>query len=301
MTYTGMKQSRTILLALSRYAQVGPRLLDTLLHKYGQLDTILSANASSLLEIEGLAADQADRIAHVHEHLKTAADYLEELDSRDIGAVGRFDPEYPAGLHDLNDPPSVLYWRGQLPTANNKIATVCGSAQSSNEGIELTTAIVKDLVKSNVQLVSTLRQGIDIAVHLGARAAEGMSFAVTEVGFDDRSLDENMPVAIDIVRGGGLVCEYAPDYDSSPEDYHAANRLVAAMGQAVIITEVYQGSTRTLDLIECCAEIGKLLFLMIDPEFGALADESSLQKALDCGAIPMTGRDKVTDIIHALV
>ena len=45
----------------------------------------------------------------------------------------------------------------------------------------------------------------------------------------------------------------------------------------------------------------KLAFIMIDPEHGAFADETSLSKAAEYGAIPMEGYHHVQDIINSLV
>ena len=98
-----------------------------------------------------------------------------------------------------------------------------------------------------------------------------------------------------------MISEYPPDTIYTDNSYKSTNRLLAAISQAVIFTEFYEDSKRTLDLLTCCSQIGKMVFVMINPEYGALTDEKSLNRAISCGAIPMVGLDKVDDIVVSLV
>jgi predicted Rossmann fold nucleotide-binding protein DprA/Smf involved in DNA uptake len=95
--------------------------------------------------------------------------------------------------------------------------------------------------------------------------------------------------------------EHAPHIKFVDDGYESSNRIIAALSQAVVVTEFYKDSETTLDLLNCCSQIGKLAFVMIDPKHGALTDEEGLRKASSYGAIPMVGLEKVQDIIDALV
>jgi DNA processing protein len=201
----------------------------------------------------------------------------------------------------LNDPPLMLYVRGRLPSPGNKLITVAGAEQATNEGIALTTDLTKVLAAAGVQVLSSLRSGIDAAAHFGCRTAEGTSYALLDTGFDDDRWDELRPVAIDIVAEGGVISEFAPDHPAEEGEYKKTNRLLAAMPQAVVLTEFYSNSEKAMDLLRCCHQIGKLTFILVDPDTGAHSDEEALHQAVDWGAIPMVGRDKIDDIIKALV
>jgi predicted Rossmann fold nucleotide-binding protein DprA/Smf involved in DNA uptake len=83
--------------------------------------------------------------------------------------------------------------------------------------------------------------------------------------------------------------------------YIASNRIVAALSQAVVVTEFYESSVTTLDLLKCCSQIGKLAFILIDPRHGPLTDTASLNKAVGWGAIPFVGLEKIDDIVASLV
>jgi DNA processing protein len=293
--------STILTLALCRFADVTPRMMNALLNHFGNLERIMKSDAGTLMSINGMTIETANKITQAKDQLDEADVIYTQLRERDIDLVSRFDDEYPQLLFELNDPPSIIYFRGRLPDPKNKIAGIVGSEKPSNEGIGLTTTLAKNLTENDVQIISSLNIGISIAAHLGSRSSNGISFAVLDSGFDNVVPEENIPVAIDIVKDGGLITEYPPDVEYNSESYKTSNRIVAAMAQAIVLTEFYADSEIITDLLECCSQIGKLLFILIDPKSGALTDEDSLNKAVSCGAIPIVGCDKIDDITKSLV
>ena len=287
--------------ALTRFAGVQPRIFEALIRHFGSVDRILHADSGTLMAIGGMSTDLANRISSAAQSLDEAQAFVDGLRSRDIETVSRFDDEYPQLLFELNDPPPMLYHRGRLPVSTMKSVAIVGAENASNDGIELTVKLAGKFTEADVQVISSLNRGIDAAVHLGAKSADGSSFAVLETGFDYVYPEDHIALAIDIAQTGGAITEYPPEDDFAAENFIDANRIVVGMSQAVVITEVYRDSARMLDLLACCSQIGKLLFIMVDPAFGAMADEESLNKAISFGALPMVGWDKVSDIIDALV
>lgn len=293
--------SSIITLALVRFASVNPRVFDILLRHFGSVEEIIMAESSDLLQIDGLDHEMAEKISGADQKLQNAADFKKELSQREINVTTRFDESYPAGLLEINDPPPLFYSRGRIPQLDKKIVAITGAAEATQEGLALTTRLAADLIGSDVQVISSLTPGNDSAVHLGAKGAGGSSFAVLDCGFDNIAGEAEIPLAIDIVQTGGVISEYAPDESFSDSNFEESNRLIAGMAQAVVVTEFYQESKRTLDILEYCNQIGKLSFILIEPSHGALSDESSLAKAVEWGAIPMSGMDKIEQIIKALV
>lgn len=289
------------ILALCQFAGVHPRLLEILLREYGSIENIFQADAGSLMGITGMTAGIANRVADAKSQLPRAEQYYTELKQRDINMVSRFDNAYPQRLFELNDPPTLLFFRGSLPVETAKVAALAGSQRASAEGIELTVELAKRLALAGVQVISSLAHGIDSATHLGSRTGNGNSFSVLQSGLDRIFPEDNQPLAIDIVKNGGLLTEYPPEFEFQTDHYKASNRIVAALAQAVIVTEFYSDSAATVDLLKCCGQIGKLAFVMIDPKYGALTDKDSLNMAVTHGAIPMVGLDKIDDIIQSLV
>ncbi len=268
---------------------------------FGNLERIINTDAGTLMSISGMTTDVANKIATSSELEQQARDFYDHLQKVDIKIITRFDDNYPQRLFELNDPPSLIYYRGEMFDADDKIVCVTGSDNASNVGIELTTSLAKILAEKNIKVISSINQGVDTAGHLGLKSADGISGAVLESGLNQIYPEENRPVAIDILKGGFLISEYPPDTGFKANNYKAANRIIAALSQAVIVTELYENSKRILDLLTCCSQIGKMIFILVNPKCGALIDEKSLERAVVCGGIPLVGLDKIDDIIGSLV
>ncbi len=288
-------------LALCHFSGVQPRLFEVLVARYGNIERILKADAGSLMSIAGMTTDIANKVANSSLRVAEAKEYLAKLRQDDVKVVSRFDDAYPQRLFELNDPPALLYYRGLIPDNSDKIAALAGAEKASTEGIELTVETGRQFADAGVQVVSSLNPGIDSAAHVGAKAGAGKSFSVLQSGLDKLHPEESRPLAIDIVAGGGLLSEYPPQQEYRRDIYRSSNRIIAALSQAVVVTELYKDSLETLDLLKCCNQIGKLAFILIDPQHGALTDQEGFDQAVTCGAIPMVGLDKVDDIIQSLV
>ncbi len=290
-----------ITLALVKYGGVNPRTFDLLLRTFRSLDEILLTEESEFAEIEGISAEAARKISQVDQYLERAAGYFKELSQRDIRIITRFDTEYPPYLIETNDPPPLLYNRGKMPKVDTKIVSLIGAEAATQPGIALTTKIAKALIAKNIQVLSSIKPGIDSAVHLGCKAAGGHSFAVIDKGLDHIEGDFEMPLAIDIVQTGGVISEYPPEQPFNERNFKQANRLIAGIPQAVVVTEFYENSRNVYDVLEYCHQIGRLGFVMIDPELGVLSDEKSLALAVKRGAVLLTGLEKIDDIVKSLV
>jgi DNA processing protein len=289
------------LVALCTLGGVTPRLFELLFARFGDTERILKADSAALNAIGTISAPQVKRIASARERLEDAQRFINRLSEREIKVISFIDESYGELLTELNDPPPVLYVRGVMPNRNQKSVTVIGTRNATAEGIELTTSVARKFGEADVQVISSLRGGIDAAAHLGARAGGGRSFAVIDTGFDELADPEVMPLAIDIVANGGVISEYAPEQVSTHETLEQSNRLLVGMSQAVVVTEVYCDSVATMDLLSFCRMIGKIVFLVTDPIRGTMTDERSLEKALEFGAIPVRGLDKIDDIVRTLV
>jgi len=287
--------------ALCRYAGVNARLLHALMQHFGSLDRIIRADSGKLMAIDGIDADTANKISDAGKHIDDANAHMAEMATREIRLVTRFDDAYPRLLFELNDPPAMLYIRGDLPDSHSKSLAIVGADDATTPGIELTVKVATKVAQDGVQVISSLNRGIDISTHLGSKTGGGRSFAITESGFDNPYPKENTAVAVDITTNGGIISEFGPEETYHKNNHRVANRILVGAAQAVLVTELYSDSARVLDLLAFCGEIGKLSFILIDPNLGALADQNALNLAVKHGAIPMVGLDKLDDIVAALV
>lgn len=300
--FDSSKYSQTTqMLALCKFGAIGPRQFDALFAHYGSLSAIFDADIESLMMLSGMTDVLAERVRKANEFLPQAEQYAKALAEREIGVATRLEERYGHLLFELNDPPTLLYVRGNMPSPEAKTVALVGAVNASAEGIALTTALARAFAARGVQVISSLSGGIDAAAHLGCRAAGGQSFAVLETGFDHLDQSAQMPLAIDIAQAGGVISEYATDFPGSADSMKEANRLLVGLAQAVVVTELYHDSLRALDLLDFCQMIGKLAFIVSDHSSGVTSDQIGLGRAVACGAIPFDGVSHADDIIKALV
>lgn len=289
------------ILALSKYSEVNPRTFEALLARFNTLENILLADSSALMEVDGLTREAADLIELAPERLAEAAVFEEALKAREINLVHRLGDNYPDLLLQLNDPPSLLYYRGLPPRDHERSVTVVGAQQFTPVGMQVTSSLVRELVRREVRIVSSLTPGADATALLTCATADGHAIGLLDRGIDLVDGKSDLKLAIDVARKGSIISEYSPETEPSEETLQQTDRLLVGLSHAVVVTEAYEDSARVLDILGFCRDIGKLAFFMIEPEHGALADESSLAKALECGAVPIQGFDHIDDIIKSLV
>ncbi len=149
------------------------------------------------------------------------------------------DPEYPLLLRRLHDPPLVLFYRGQLPTAAPAVAVV-GTRQASDYGRQIAWQFGRDLARAGLTIVSGLALGIDTEAHQAALAVERPTVAVLGGGVDPSTVypPANRALAETILRHGGcVVAEYPPQTPPLPFRFPERNRLIAGLSLGTLVVE----------------------------------------------------------------
>jgi DNA processing protein len=148
------------------------------------------------------------------------------------------DAPYPARLHELEDPPPVLFGLG-TPAALSAppLVAVVGTRHPTGQGRLLATRIAARLAHAGVTVVSGLAVGIDGAAHAAALEAGGDSVAVLGSGLDAPSPSVHAPLADRIARHGAVVSELAPGVRPTAGTFPRRNRIVSALASATIVVE----------------------------------------------------------------
>lgn len=160
------------------------------------------------------------------------------------------DPDYPAALHTIYDPPVGFFVLGQIPPTGDRGLAVVGSRSPTTYGKQVTKKLVSDLVAHGLTIVSGFARGIDTVAHQAALAGEGQTVAILGSGLLKLYPRENTPLARAILDGHGcLLSEHHPLQDAKPGHFPARNRLISAISQGVLVIEAGEksGSLITAD------------------------------------------------------
>jgi DNA processing protein len=147
------------------------------------------------------------------------------------------DELYPQGIAILNQPPQVLYVRGELTKADDQSVAVVGTRRPTSYGEEVTRLLVSDLVAAGFTIVSGLAFGIDAVAHRAALAAGGRTVAFLASGIDLITPTEHESLAADVIKQGALISAFSPGQYAFRGNFVARNRLVAGMSRGVLVTE----------------------------------------------------------------
>jgi len=148
------------------------------------------------------------------------------------------DKEYPDILKQINDPPLVLFYKGDISILKNdmKIAIV-GSRNANDYGLKYTEKFSRQLCDYNFVIVSGMAAGIDGMAHRGALKGNGKTIAVLGSGINVPYPASNRNIYYDICKKGLIVSEYIPDTPPFRYNFPRRNRIVVGLSKGVFITQ----------------------------------------------------------------
>ena len=166
-----------------------------------------------------------------------------------IGIIARSDMMYPDSLKQIQSPPGLLFYRGNLDCTMGKCVSVVGSRKASIQGVEATQKLCCDLSRAGVTFVSGLAMGIDAAAHEGCINGGSPTIAVLGCGIDVDYPLENVELKERIVEKDGLLLsEYPPGARAGKAVFQVRNRIISGLSKALVMMEsqIQSGSMLTV-------------------------------------------------------
>ncbi|MEC6413497.1 DNA-processing protein DprA [Achromobacter sp. SIMBA_011] len=191
--------------------------------------------------------------------------------SAGIVAIPIGDENYPAYLAAIQDPPPVLYVKGNLELLRKPAGVaIVGTRKASPNGIIIAERISKYFAESGWTIVSGLAMGIDAAAHRGALSVRGATIAVLAHGLRSASPKINSHLGSEILESGGAwVSEYPIDIPAKPEQFVLRNRIQIGLSAGSIIVEGEERSG-TMTQAEFCLRNKRKLFAVLPEKIDAL-------------------------------
>jgi DNA processing protein len=144
---------------------------------------------------------------------------------------------YPKNLKEIDAPPTELFIKGEMKKSDEYAVAIVGSRQMSLTGKNIATWFAKELVKSNITLISGLARGIDTVVHKTALYYGGRTIGVLGSGFNHFYPPENKELASLIEQRGAVVTEFTPNMPPLGKNFLIRNRIISGLSLAVIVIE----------------------------------------------------------------
>jgi DNA processing protein len=220
-------------LRLIRSDNVGPRTFRSLVGHYGSARAALAALPE--LARRGGATRPA-RVCSAEE----AERELNAGRAHGVTLVALGEPDYPARLGMIDDPPPLLAVRGQTIALSLPMIAIVGARNSSAAGIRFAERLARDLAEVGLAIASGLARGIDAAAHRASLASG--TVAVLAGGHDHIYPPEHAGLADAILATGALISERPLSWEPRARDFPRRNRLISGLAVGVVIVEAAKRS-----------------------------------------------------------
>ena len=215
----------------------------------------------------------------------------------DIKKVEITDAEYPEELRKTKGAPKILYYKGILPSNDEKCIAIVGTRRYSPYGQQTALKMAGDLADAGVTVVSGLAPGIDTFCHQAVVDKRKRTIAVIGTGLDEKSIYPQINVDLSrriVSNGGCLISELPEGTPGSKFSFPRRNRIVSGLSLAVLVIEAKEKSG-SLITADCAIKQNKKLFAVPGSIYSL--NSAGPNKLIKNGAKLITG---VADILSEL-
>jgi DNA processing protein len=163
---------------------------------------------------------------------------LEKTDKIGADLMTYWDEDYPKLLHEIYDPPLLLWIKGNRRVLDTDGIAIVGTRKAGKYGRKMAERFARELAEQGLTIISGLAYGIDGVAHRSTVEAGGKTVAVLGSGIDWIYPSEHKGLASDIVAGGGAIISEFP-LGAAPEmgNFPVRNRIVSGMSLGTLVVE----------------------------------------------------------------
>jgi DNA processing protein len=215
-------------LRLFRSENVGPRTFDALIALYHSPEAALDVIPELSLKGGRKKPIQVASVRQTEEEVK-------KLEACGGKFIARYEPEYPALLRHISDPPPIISVLGDITHFKKPMLAIVGSRNASINGMHFAEQLATKMGMEGAVTVSGLARGIDAAAHRGSLKTG--TIAVVAGGVDVVYPTENKGIYDKIVESGAVISEMPFGSTPRPEHFPRRNRIISGVSEATLVVE----------------------------------------------------------------
>lgn len=259
-----MNNSESIVV-LNMVPEIGPIRFKNLQNQFGNMTDVFKASLLELRSVEGITETIARSILSYGKNLSALAEKEFLLAKQNKIAIITIDnPDFPAILKTMNDPPPVLYCLGDPSCLHDSSIALVGTRRPTPYGERIAEMIARDLTQIGIPTVSGLARGIDTIVHKATIRFGGRTIAVLGSGLLKIYPPENRKLSVDLSASGALISEFPLLLPPDPGHFPRRNRIIAGLSLGTVVIEADEKSG-ALITANIAAEQGKDIFAVPGP------------------------------------
>lgn len=236
---------------------IGAVRMQGLVSYFGDLESAWQADSAELAAA-GLGAKLVERV----EAARISVDLDQvwaRIEAQGIKILTWGDESYPARLKEVDQPPPVLYIRGEYLPEDLYAVAVVGTRKVTAYGRQVTEELCSHLAANGMTVISGLARGVDAIAHQTALKAGGRTIAVLGSGVDKIYPPEHRGLAEKMMEQGAIVSDYAVGTPPDASNFPPRNRIISGLSLAVVVVEAAETSG-ALITAEFAAEQGREIF-----------------------------------------
>lgn len=231
--------------------------------------------------------------------METVDKIIDDCERCNIKISSIFDSDFPERLKKIDDPPVILFYRGNIEQLNEqKTIAIIGTREPTDYGFRIAVRIGEMMADSSITTVSGLALGCDTGGHTGTINRNGTTIAILANGLDEIYPKENQGLASEIIDlGGCIISEYPPHAEIQRGFFVDRDRLQAALSDAVFVveTDVKGGTMHTVGFAK---KYGKRVYCFNHPDkYLSEPKTHGNQKLISEGAaLPVFSKEQLADM-----
>ncbi len=283
-------------IAFSSIEQIDSLFTLKLFEYFKDIKKAFNASSDDLKNIEGLSVKKAENFLKFRDKINPDK-VLSDVVNRGIKYLTFEDDRYPVMLKNIDNPPSVLYYKGDLDSINfERTLAVVGSRKTSKYAKDAVHLIVSQLANTDICIVSGLASGIDTSAHLAALDSNLKTIGVIASGFDFVYPSANSDLYRKIENGNGVIfTEYFPTFEPLKFRFPQRNRIVSGLSYGTLVAEA---SIKSGALITANLTLEQGRELMCIPGLITNPNTEGIYKLLKNGATLVTSADDVLEALN---
>ncbi|MDL1912705.1 DNA-protecting protein DprA [Chloroflexi bacterium CFX6] len=271
---------------------IGAVRMQGLVAYFGDLESAWGASPADLAEA-GLGSKVIERVVQARESVDLDKVWG-KIETQGIKILTWQDEAYPQRLKEIDQPPPVLYIRGDYLPDDLFAVAIVGTRRITPYGRQITEELSSFLAANGLTVISGLARGVDAVAHQAALRAGGRTIAVLGSGVDKIYPPEHRALAEQMMERGAVVSDYAPGTPPEASNFPPRNRIISGLSLAVVVVEAGETSG-ALITAEFAAEQGREVFAV--PGSILAPQSKGTNKLIQKGALPLLS---VNDLMQAL-
>lgn len=198
------------------------------------------------------------------------------------------DEDYPSRIKSIYNPPSVLFYKGDISGVDDiPSVAVCGTRSPSEYSLKVSAGLTNSLVGYGMSIISGFSEGVELMAMSSALKKGARIYGLIPAGINDYRSAVYMKYNDAVAESGAVISEYIPGTKNAYLNFGARNRLISAVSFGVCIVEA-AAKSGSLTIVESALSQGREIFAVVPHDLFDPRYKGNIGIIRD-GGIPLMG------------